>query len=44
MSGEDEELDEEQLEGEEDESEGQSSGKKYFFNSSPSQVKFFCLS
>ena len=30
MSGEDEELDEEQLEGEEDESEGQSSGKKTF--------------
>ena len=31
MSGEDEELDEEQLEGEEDESEGQNSGKKKLF-------------
>ena len=31
MSGEDEELDEEQLEGEEDESEGQSSGNIKLF-------------
>ena len=41
MSGEEEEVDEEQLEGEEDESEGQSSGKNTFLYSLPSQDKFF---